>query len=324
MKKLTLILFPFFLVISNIKSQGTTDLLQYFPIHYGDIWTYKMIEYDSFNDDTLNVYYRTFEVTGDTLYYDGERYYIFSYSSGGYNLACYYRIDTANLMVKNLYYDWFYLRATPDSIWTDDAGIVNYVSYDTSEIAGLGRVKPKIIYEQGSAFYNRTLSKGLGVTYIKEGELGGYLEHSLVYAKVDGVEYGTPVEVQYDANSKLETFSLLQNYPNPFNPTTTINYVIAKNEATRQSVGNSAKANNTTDCHVNSNKLKFTRNDGTIQVSLKIYDALGREVATLVNANQTPGEYSVQFEAEELPSGIYFYTLRAGNFVQTRKMVLMK
>ncbi len=301
MKKLTLILFPFFLVITNIKSQDTTDLLQFFPIHYGDIWTYKMIEYDSFNDDTLNVYYRTFEVTGDTLYSDGERYYIFSYSS---NLACYYRIDTANLMVKNLYHDWFYLGATPDSIWTDDAGIVNYVSYDTSEIAGLGIVKPKIIYEQGYAFYNRTLSKGLGVTYIKEGEVGGYLEHFLVYAKVDGVEYGTPVEVQYDANSKLETFSLLQNYPNPFNPTTRINYVIASIQRR--------------------DAINRVSTKDAVQVSLKIYDALGREVATLVNENQTPGEYSVQFEAEELPSGIYFYTLRAGNFVQTRKMVLMK
>ena len=304
MKKLTLILFPFFLVITNIKSQDTTDLLQYFPIHYGDIWTYKMIEYDSFNDDTLNVYYRTFEVTGDTLYSDGERYYIFSYSSGGYNLACYYRIDTANLMVKNLYHDWFYLGATPDSVWTDDAGIVNYVSYDTSEIAGLGIVKPKIIYEQGYAYYNRTLSKGLGVTYIKEGEVGGYLEHSLVYAKVDGVEYGSPVEVQYDANSELETFSLLQNYPNPFNPTTTINYVIASIQRR--------------------DAINRVSTKDAVQVSLKIYDALGREVATLVNANQTPGNYSVKFNASKLGSGIYFYTLRAGNFVQTRKMVLMK
>ncbi len=320
MKKLTLILFPFFLLITNIKSQDITDLLQYFPIHYGDIWTYKMIEYDSFNDDTLNVYYRTFEVTGDTLYSDGERYYIFSYSSGGYNLACYYRIDTANLMVKNLYHDWFYLGATPDSIWTDDAGIVNYVSYDTSEIAGLGIVKPKIIYEQGYAYYNRSLSKGLGITYVKEGDLGVYLEHFLVYAKVDGVEYGTPVEVQYDANSKLETFSLLQNYPNPFNPTTNITYVIASPDLS----GRGNLSNGQRQSAIGGASSQAPRNDATVQVSLKIYDALGREVATLVNEKQMSGEYSVQFKAEELPSGIYFYTLRAGNFVQTRKMVLMK
>ncbi len=96
----------------------------------------------------------------------------------------------------------------------------------------------------------------------------------------------------------------------------------------KQSTETSADVNNSTDCHGNSNKLEFTRNDATIQVSLKIYDALGREVATLVNKEQAPGKYSVQFNANsgvgELSSGVYFYTLRAGNFTQTRKMLLLK
>ncbi len=131
-----------------------------------------------------------------------------------------------------------------------------------------------------------------------------------------------------NTENTLLKFELSQNYPNPFNPTTTINYVIARSEATRlrlgRTTGNLANANNMTDCHVNSNKLEFTRNDRTIHVTLKIYDALGRQVATLVNKKQTPGKYSVQFNAAELPSGIYFYTLRAGKFAQTKKMVLLK
>ena len=93
-------------------------------------------------------------------------------------------------------------------------------------------------------------------------------------------------------------YELSQNYPNPFNPTTNITYVIARSEATRQS--------------------------HELSVQLTVYDVLGREVATLVNAKQTPGKYSVQFDANHLSSGVYFYTLRAGNFVQTRKMVLMR
>ncbi len=97
-------------------------------------------------------------------------------------------------------------------------------------------------------------------------------------------------------------FALYQNYPNPFNPTTNITYVIARSEATRQSAA--------------------------IPVQLIVYDALGREVATLVNAKQAPGEYSVQFDASSasggLSSGVYIYTLRVGGFVQTRKMILMK
>ncbi len=108
-----------------------------------------------------------------------------------------------------------------------------------------------------------------------------------------------PIEGAVDENENPTNFKLSQNYPNPFNPTTTISYVIARSEATRQSTTG-------------------------LLVQLKVYDALGREVATLVNKEQAPGKYSVQFNATNLPSGIYFYTLRAGNFKQTKKMILMK
>ncbi len=87
-----------------------------------------------------------------------------------------------------------------------------------------------------------------------------------------------------------ETYNLNQNYPNPFNPTTTISYSIPS--------------------------------DGN--VSLIIYDALGSEVAVLDNGFRTAGNYSHTFDASNLSSGMYFYTIRSGNFVQTKKMLLMK
>jgi hypothetical protein len=59
-------------------------------------------------------------------------------------------------------------------------------------------------------------------------------------------------------------------------------------------------------------------------VSLKVFDVLGREVATLVNEVKPPGEYSVVFDGTNLPSGVYFYQLKAGGFVQTRKLVLLR
>jgi hypothetical protein len=99
-----------------------------------------------------------------------------------------------------------------------------------------------------------------------------------------------------------QKYYLEQNYPNPFNPTTTINYsipsVIARSGATRQSTD--------------------------LLVQLKVYDILGREVATLVNKEQAPGNYSVKFDASKLPSGIYFYRLECGNFSSTKKMLLLK
>lgn len=92
---------------------------------------------------------------------------------------------------------------------------------------------------------------------------------------------------------KLPTeFQLDQNYPNPFNPATTINYQIAENSF----------------------------------VQLKVYDVIGREVATLVNEIQQPGTYRSTFSIQNsvYSSGVYFYTLRANNFVQTKKMILLK
>jgi len=85
-------------------------------------------------------------------------------------------------------------------------------------------------------------------------------------------------------------FNLSQNYPNPFNPTTTIKYQIPE--------------------------LSF--------VTLKIYDVLGNEITNLVNEEKSAGSYEVDFNATTLPSGIYFYKLQAGNFVETKKMVLLK
>ncbi len=109
----------------------------------------------------------------------------------------------------------------------------------------------------------------------------------------------TPFKPDIVGESELLTdFQLQQNYPNPFNPTTTITYVLP----------------NGGDTNIASQ----------INVKLTIYDALGRKVATLVNSKQDPGNYSVKFNASKLGSGVYFYTLRCGNFVQTRKMILMK
>ncbi|MBK8552633.1 MAG: T9SS type A sorting domain-containing protein [Ignavibacteria bacterium] len=85
-------------------------------------------------------------------------------------------------------------------------------------------------------------------------------------------------------------FSLLQNYPNPFNPVTVIRYSLNEN--------------------------RFT--------TLKIFNVLGREVASLVNENQNAGSYSVNFNGANLSSGMYFYKLESGEFVETKKMLLIK
>ncbi len=123
-------------------------------------------------------------------------------------------------------------------------------------------------------------------------EAGNYVIDSMDVA----FKNGNPVSSD-DNHQKLYTFNLEQNYPNPFNPSTTIKFTISDLPAGRQG-------------------LRFT--------TLKIYDVLGNEIATLVNEELPSGEYEVEFDARGLTSGIYFYQLRAGSFIQTKKMLLIK
>ena len=88
----------------------------------------------------------------------------------------------------------------------------------------------------------------------------------------------------------ISEFRLEQNYPNPFNPTTNIQYAVSSQQ----------------------------------YISLKIFDALGNEVVTLVNEQKSAGIYDVEFNSNDLSSGIYFYQLRAGSFVDTKKMILLR
>ena len=108
------------------------------------------------------------------------------------------------------------------------------------------------------------------------------------------IENQSVTDVQDKRITPVE-FQLFQNYPNPFNPSTKIKYEIPFAETSLMKI-----------------------------VQLKVYDVLGNEVATLVNEEKSPGTYDVEFNAGNLTSGIYYYQLRAGNIVQTKKMILLR
>ena len=97
-------------------------------------------------------------------------------------------------------------------------------------------------------------------------------------------------DVQRQKKDLPSTFSLGQNYPNPFNPTTIISYQLPTN----------------------------------VYVILRVYDVLGRVVKVLINKQEIAGIHSVQFEASNLPGGVYFYRLQAGNYSATKKLLLLK
>ena len=126
-----------------------------------------------------------------------------------------------------------------------------------------------------------------------------------VYCSIFNLSDLTDIENKNDV-SEISDFKLYQNYPNPFNPSTKIRYTIP-------SVGTSL--------------MKFPQ-----FVQLKVYDILGNEVTTLVDEYKPAGNYEVEFSAKggqavgdrQLASGIYYYQLKAGSFIQTKKLILMK
>ncbi|PKL84132.1 MAG: hypothetical protein CVV24_01775 [Ignavibacteriae bacterium HGW-Ignavibacteriae-3] len=135
-------------------------------------------------------------------------------------------------------------------------------------------------------------AKGIGNIYNKVSIvwiIGYDLIYDLVYAKINGKEYGTFVGVK--GNDMIPgSYSLSQNYPNPFNPITKIRYSLPA--------------------------AGF--------VSLKVYDLVGQEIHMLVNEEKPAGSFEVSFDGKNLASGVYFYKLSSGSFTQTKKFILMR
>jgi len=133
-----------------------------------------------------------------------------------------------------------------------------------------------------------TTTEKQNYSYIDQNVNAGIYSYRLKQVDFDGTfEYSN--EILVNVTASLE-FTLDQNFPNPFNPNTLIKYSIPKSS----------------------------------QVSLKIFNTLGQEMETLVNEEKQVGTYEVNWNASNLQSGVYFYRLQAGSFVQTRKMILLK
>ncbi|RPI61315.1 MAG: T9SS C-terminal target domain-containing protein, partial [Ignavibacteriales bacterium] len=140
------------------------------------------------------------------------------------------------------------------------------------------------------------INKGFDFYYRIQAKDKGIIPH-FSYKPDSGfykIVYTSLTDLDDELNSIPSEYKLEQNYPNPFNPITVISYQLPK-------VGN---------------------------VTLKVFDVLGKEVATLVNEFRSAGSYEVEFNPESSiknpASGIYFYQLKAGEFVETKKMLLLK
>ena len=127
--------------------------------------------------------------------------------------------------------------------------------------------------------------------FVIDEDFGTAMETIIVYVHLN------PTATE-EINKLPDNINLSQNYPNPFNPSTVIRYSIPT--------------------------IQDANFASTTNVTLRIYDILGNEVATLVDEQQSPGFYERTWHAEDLSSGIYFYLLRVGSFVESKKMILLK
>lgn len=189
-----------------------------------------------------------------------------------------------------------YVNVTVDSANADGAS--NFGEMFVDDGSGHTRVELQDGNHKYHNLWDPSLANDTTLVQVKKGdrftELNGVLffsfsHYKLVPRKNDDLVGYQPTGIETE-NNLPEQYSLNQNYPNPFNPATTISFSLPK-------AGN---------------------------ITLKIFNVLGQEVKTLINQYQNAGNYKVSFDASSLTSGIYFYSLSTDNFLQVRKMMLIK
>ncbi len=204
-----------------------------------------------------------------------------------YGIYVIWRQETAKVNGVSLY-NVFY-KTSPDGglTWNNPVQLSSAKYVDAS---GYSTYRAKIGYKVRPEILGK-FSGGADVVWVEASQTSS-LGYYIMYGNIPYVGTITGVNDKGELPNKFE---LGQNYPNPFNPSTTIKYSIPSNIKS---------------------KISHTK--------LAIYDILGREIVTLVNKQQAPGSYEVNFEANNLTSGIYFYKLTSGAFVATKKLVLLK
>jgi len=291
--------------IEYIVTKSIKNSLNFFPLAVGNKWIYHHIGVSYDVEPHPFDYYYTQEVTKDTTDDFGKYYFKIKESSVNHNDEYWLRLDSIlgkvyknyDMNLENEFVEFDLIAQSGDEIQTNNGYIWGTVESDTLLWDELRYTK---IFHLYSLLTPRmTFIQNIGVSEVIYEFDFGYAKTTLTGCVINGTIYGdtTLVDVESKSNNIPIVFSLSQNYPNPFNPTTTIKYTVPV---------------------VNANFASTTN------VILKIYDVLGKEVKTLVNKQQKSGSYQVNFNASQLSSGVYYYQLKSGEFVETKKMIIVK
>lgn len=292
-------------------AQADSTLLDYYPLQIGNRWEYED-KFEDFQKDTTIFKYFSVEVIGDTLLPNQKRYQVlrrksipdtvpheYSYEridSTSFNI---YRYDVGDDWHKadEFFIDSLRLIATGGEfigfsrLHNLPQTLISYRGASTDTVLNYPTTIQRfhandIILISGFEYW---FARGLGMVY-------GFLRETLwrnpitlIYAEINGQVFGNPVGIQPQAVENLR-FKLYQNFPNPFNPSTTIQYELLT--------------------------------DGVVE--LHIYNVLGQKIKTFFKGLQTAGLHKIEFNAGSLASGIYFYQIRSGGFVDRKKLILLR
>jgi len=292
-----------FILCNSILFSQRDSVLEYFPLHTGDF--HQFIYQSGCNGDETGEYssYHEEQVLGDTLLPTGYKYKIIISNMPNEPEEYFLRIDT---VTANVYRFEDYpapqdvlidsLRAKIGDSFVIEGWIkTDCIGIDTLTVLGITTIVKHFRenYVFGAEY---SLAFGLGriqlLTYQDDCQYPvlDYIYRNLVYANINGRNYGTYVNAIKQSEAVPNNFILGQNYPNPFNPNTTIEFTVPQSG----------------------------------YVSLQIFNSLGQKIAVLISKELLPGKYKINWNAKGFSSGIYFYQLRAENYMQTKKLILLK
>ncbi|MGD8305401.1 MAG: T9SS type A sorting domain-containing protein, partial [Ignavibacteria bacterium] len=303
--------------IQVIKTLPIPDaVLNYYPLAIGNRWVYDestVTHHDPYPNYSHRILVK--EVLKDTIASNGKKYYKINDETLWENSVL-ERVDSSEGKVYRYYEDqslpedeylaYDLLAEVGDTLLSSRMGFtpVGFTTmYAESMFDKWELTKPKKVFVEYTLQFHPpifSLTQDIGLDSIYSYFDFGDTYITLKGCVINGIIYGdtTVVSVEDETLNLPSEFSLSQNFPNPFNPTTKIVFTIPVVV-----------------------DAKFASRTNVI---LKVYDVLGNEITTLVNEEKPIGEYEVEFNGAGLPSGVYFYQLRAGSFVETKKMVYLK
>ncbi len=291
------------------------EILNLYPLAVGNRWVY--LTTTIINPTVLHDV-KAVEVIGDTIPANGKLYFhlkdadyhyldrVDSLDGKVYRFYEHPNLPESEYVIANLMGEVgdTLITFSPSSPGSQSFLVVTNV--DTFYKWGLTKYRKNFTQMTFPIFYRFSLTEDISLDFSVSTYIGYSmsLERTLKGCVIDGIVYGdtTLTGIDDEEIPIASEFKLEQNYPNPFNPSTKIKFTIPT------VIASGAKQSQL--------------------VTLKVYDVLGNEIATLVNEEKTAGEYEVEFSPEssikQPASGIYFYQLKAGRYSETKKMVLLK